>query len=331
MQTSQLGFPCSSPSIQRCCACKFLLVHSIFYLAGCGIGMIYMCWNVALGHYFKRHMVLAYGIASLGAGIGGLVLPPIVDALLTWLSWREVLGIVGCICLQTCVCGALLRPLDVTVSDVTETTISGGSEQREDVTETETGRSGVCSAKFNVHHKPSSTEIVEDLVCSAAFMFFCAAVLASGIGISAVYFHLSAFTITQGATRREAALYLTVIGSGSVVGRGLAGLAGNDPSVNVLTLYMGASGFLGLCTIFFPFLAAFYYARMLYAGLFGLYSGTNAALLGPITVELLGVEKLNVAFGMETFVCGAAFFSGPFFAGKNPQWSILLLMVRPST
>ena len=297
---------------------NFILFRIVFYLAGCGIGMVYMCRNVALGHYFKRHMVLAYGLASLGAGIGSLVLPSIVDALLTWLSWREVLGIVGCICLQDCVCGALLRPFDVTISGVTETTISGGSESREDVTETETGRSRVCSTKFNVHHKMASTEIVKGLIFNAAFMFFCASVLATGIGISAVYLHLSAFTITQGATRQEAALYLTVIGSGSMVGRGLAGLAGNDPSVDVLTLYMGASGFLGLCTIFFPSLAAFYYARMLYAGLFGLYSGTNAALLGPLTVELLGVEKLNVAFGMELFVCGIAYLSGPPFAGKNP-------------
>ena len=44
---------------------------------------------VAVNYWFEKHRAVAAGLASSGAGIGNLVLPPLLDFLINEFGWRN--------------------------------------------------------------------------------------------------------------------------------------------------------------------------------------------------------------------------------------------------
>ena len=51
-----------------------------------------------------------------GSGVGSFVFAPVVQVLLEKFDWKFTMSIVACIILQTCICGALLKPLNLNPS-----------------------------------------------------------------------------------------------------------------------------------------------------------------------------------------------------------------------
>jgi MFS transporter, MCT family, solute carrier family 16 (monocarboxylic acid transporters), member 14 len=73
----------------------------------------------------------------------------------------------------------------------------------------------------------------------------------------------------------------------------------------------------GLATIGAPFCTSFIGTHMVYAALFGFFSGGYVGLTSIIVVDLVGVDKLSIAFGVLLLFQGVAVAIGPPMAGKK--------------
>jgi len=58
-------------------------------LTGVGLGFLYLPSEVGVNYWFEKHRVIAAGLAGCGAGIGNLVLPPVLDFLIEEFGWRN--------------------------------------------------------------------------------------------------------------------------------------------------------------------------------------------------------------------------------------------------
>ncbi|XP_015726941.1 monocarboxylate transporter 14 isoform X2 [Coturnix japonica] len=90
-------------------------VHYLFLTfgvtAGIGSGMVYLPAVVMVGQYFQKRRALAQGLSTTGTGFGAFLMTALLKYLCKEFGWRNAMFIQGAICLNLCVCGALMRPL----------------------------------------------------------------------------------------------------------------------------------------------------------------------------------------------------------------------------
>ncbi|XP_021253065.1 monocarboxylate transporter 14 isoform X2 [Numida meleagris] len=90
-------------------------VHYLFLTfgvtAGIGSGMVYLPAVVMVGQYFQKRRALAQGLSTTGTGFGAFLMTALLKYLCREFGWRNAMFIQGAICLNLCVCGALMRPL----------------------------------------------------------------------------------------------------------------------------------------------------------------------------------------------------------------------------
>ena len=305
---------------------------------GVGHGLAYTPAIVVVGYYFDHYRTAASGLASVGAGAGMLVFPILIEFMVTHYTWRETLVITACIYMQIVVFGALMRPLD----------LSQLQKEAIEMERTVTGEfNGVGGAGSSLNGSParrvsptgshatvSSTRTIRCMhlprrriltfcafkqslkkLTQMKFLIFCWSIFTFGIGLSALYLHLSAFMMSKGASERESMLMLSITGVASIISRVITGIAGNDHSIDNLILYIGTFGITGIATLFCPVLGVTYTGRVAYAIVLGFYGSCFNVLLAPLTVELIGLQYLTTAFGIEMVVNGIAYLLGPPIAG----------------
>ncbi|XP_058521076.1 monocarboxylate transporter 14 isoform X1 [Ochotona princeps] len=90
-------------------------VYSLFVTfgvaAGLGSGMAYLPAVVTVGRYFEKRRALAQGLSTTGTGFGTFLMTALLKYLCSEYGWRNAMFIQGAVCLNLCVCGALMRPL----------------------------------------------------------------------------------------------------------------------------------------------------------------------------------------------------------------------------
>ena len=92
------------------------LMFTYGVLGGFGLGLVYLPSVVCCGYYFEKRRALATGIAVCGSGVGCFVFAPLTSLLLDWYGWQGTVLIFAGICLNFCVCGGLMRPLELVVT-----------------------------------------------------------------------------------------------------------------------------------------------------------------------------------------------------------------------
>lgn len=58
----------------------------------------------------------------------------------------------------------------------------------------------------------------------------------------------------------------------------------------------------------------------IFAAAVGLYTGGPNSIMTPISLQMVGMEYLSSAHGLERFFCGVGYFAGPPVAGERFQW-----------
>ncbi|XP_062987559.1 monocarboxylate transporter 14 [Elgaria multicarinata webbii] len=90
-------------------------VHYLFItfgvIAGVGSGMVYLPAVVMVGEYFQNRRAFAQGLSTTGTGFGAFLMTGLLKYLCIEFGWRNAMFIQGAICLNLCVCGALMRPI----------------------------------------------------------------------------------------------------------------------------------------------------------------------------------------------------------------------------
>ena len=90
-----------------------------FVTKGVGFGFMYLPSIVIVGYYFDKKRALATGIAVCGSGMGVFLFAPFASFLLENYGWRGGNQILAGILLNGIVCGAVFRPLVLTVTSST--------------------------------------------------------------------------------------------------------------------------------------------------------------------------------------------------------------------
>lgn len=96
--TGKLIRPCSDPI-------------SHLMVSGLGYGMCLLPGTVIVGRYFERHRSLANGLLFSGGGVGGMIVPLVLNYIIEQLGFRSALVILAGFALQTVVFASLYRPL----------------------------------------------------------------------------------------------------------------------------------------------------------------------------------------------------------------------------
>ena len=88
------------------------LNNSIINIKGVSTGCTYIASLIIIAEYFDKKRGIATGVCMAGSGVGSFVFPPLVGYLIQSNDWKFTMSICACIIFQSCVCGALLRPLN---------------------------------------------------------------------------------------------------------------------------------------------------------------------------------------------------------------------------
>lgn len=135
------------------------------------------------------------------------------------------------------------------------------------------------------------------------------------VGFFIPFIYISDRAKLLGCSPEQCAFILSCIGVANTLGRVFCGWASDNPRVNALVMNNLALTVGGVATILSPIIFNTYNTLIAYAAIFGFSVATFATLRSVITVELLGLEKLNSAFGLLLLFQGLAVTIGSPIAG----------------
>ncbi|KAJ8412038.1 hypothetical protein AAFF_G00143050 [Aldrovandia affinis] len=162
---------------------------------------------------------------------------------------------------------------------------------------------------------PRKTKLLDfSLLKNPFFCIYTWSVVFSQLAYFIPYFHLTARARNLGIDPMDASLIISVAGITETVAQLLSGLLADRnllPKIHYHKVYLILCG---LVNLLYP-LAKTYLLLMVYAVFFAIFCGGYMALLLPVLVDLVGVEKLNSSLGFSMFFVGLGCLTGPPLAG----------------
>jgi predicted MFS family arabinose efflux permease len=271
-------------------------VYAVFM----AVGMVLLgplAASTLLARWFQRRRGFAMGIAASGAALGGLVLPPILQALIDAFEWRPALRIfAGLLFLITIPAIMLLtidRPADRNLfPDGDRVTVSGATPRPE----------------------PARLQSAASALRNPNFWFITVVLGLIFAGSTALSANLVPLVIEKGITAERAALLLSILSMGSFVGK--MAFAGVGDRVDLrLTLGIG----LVLQTLgLFGFLRAGDYPFLVAASfVFGLAIGSALPIWGFAVARTFGAANIGRVMGLMTTVVTGFNLSAPLLFGLS--------------
>ncbi|ORE19132.1 MFS general substrate transporter [Rhizopus microsporus] len=279
-------------------------------LFGIGASCIYMAIMGVAPQWFNKRRGLALGLVASGSGIGGLVIPLIMNAINNSLGSGWTYRILGFICLFC---------------------------------------DGMACILVRERNPPSTTrkrfsQIVQfSVLKNPDYVLFA---IGSNIGLFGYfipYFFLPSYATYVGLTETQGSALVTVSAAGNFVGRVAIGfLADRIGKINsnlIFVIITSLSSFL-IWTF-----ANSYGSLMAFSVVFGLTSGAYFAQISPITASILGMKQLssglslllltnvipvfgpNIASAIETGVSSTPFFSYKMFTGVAYLLSAVFILI----
>ncbi|XP_035206034.1 monocarboxylate transporter 1-like [Stegodyphus dumicola] len=189
------------------------------------------------------------------------------------------------------------------------------------------------SSELKIVSSPEPTEIPEEekicpkeitniilemvdisLMKDYTFLIFAVGNFLISFGIYAPLVYMTSRAKQLGITMKKASLLLATIGFSSTIGRIIFCCLADITTVKSLYIYIACLFFNGISTMFCP-LASQYYQLAIYCVVFGLTTGSCVSLTSIILVDLLGMSKLNNAYGLILLIVGIATSVGTPFTG----------------
>ncbi|XP_014661880.1 PREDICTED: monocarboxylate transporter 13-like isoform X2 [Priapulus caudatus] len=249
-------------------------------ITGTGYGLAITPGYAILAAYFNKWRPLAFSVSTLGAGIGSLTIPPLIQHLVDAYSWRGTMLILGGISLNLCAFGALMKPVRW------------------------------------ITRKPPSTWYLLKANCDLnmfrnwVFILFGVNQLLWNFGVSIVLVLLPEYIVSEGMSRAQAANILSVWGISNCLGRPLAGLlvqTGLLRALGVFNLATLASGVFAAVIGIYN-LQHIHYVIILCGH--GVFFGAQLSNIATMSVELFGVDNLLHMMGWCMLFQGAGFLIG---------------------
>ncbi|NXA39598.1 MOT5 protein, partial [Eudromia elegans] len=319
----------------RATSVPFLCV-SMGLLAGMGFSCLYQAAAVMMAKRCRKRLALSSAIARSGMGLTFL-LAPLTQLLIDFYGWQGTLLILGGVMLNLVPSSLLLRPagsrappaqpgesrqdseLRASPSDEAATretqlqnppgvpTTGGLKDVKEGAAD---GRRG-CELGAGTGKAPwVDFSPLKDPV----FFIFTWSFLFSQLAYFVPTFHLVARARSLGISSMDASYLVSVAGITETLSQLLSGWIADRNWTKkyhyhaTYLLLCGVTNLLGPLATTFPLLMA-------YAVAFAIFCGGFLALVLPVLVDLVGVEKLHSYLGFSAFFAGIAAIGGPPLTG----------------
>ncbi|KAM4635935.1 monocarboxylate transporter 12 isoform 1-T2 [Discoglossus pictus] len=285
-------------------------------LTGLGFALCYSPAIAMVGKYFEKRKALAYGIAMSGSGIGTFILAPVVQLLIEQYSWRGALLILGGFVANLCVCGALMRPINL-MEDFTHYPLKQDQMHKEP--NKNTGLSSSCSPlSQDCTHKSLcyGSQKEYSFIMKPDFIILAISFLFLAYGCSPLFVYLVPYALNVGVSHQEAAFLMSILGVIDIVGNITFGWLTDRRALKKhrYVCYLTAVGMDGLCCLFLPLLRSFP-LLVPFSVTFGYFDGAYVALIPVVTGDVVGTSSLSSALGLVFFLHAVPYLVSPPIAG----------------
>lgn len=237
--------------------------------AGISFGFVFLPAIGVLSHHFRRHLGLAIGIVTSGAGCGGLVFPFILNKLIVEVGFAAATRAAATLCTFMMVLACLLM----------RTRFSSPS------------KSSIIAADDPNFSRPTIKQLIQD----TRYMLAIAGMFTTITGIYCLTFYFQLYTVVHGIDQNLAFYVITIFNSGSIIGRIIPNFLSNIwGPLNIILVSNLCCAILVFATLFATNAAGIVTIAVLY----GIFSGAFVSLISPLTASLAnGITEIGIRLG----------------------------------
>lgn len=266
----------------------------LFYgvLGGSGMSAADVPMVATVARWFVKRRGMMTGITKVGGGVGIMVVPLLVNWLISSYGWRSAYTVIGIVTLVGIVLMALLFKRDP----------SQIGELPDGATEVEATESNINPRQFSV----------KEAMATRQFWTFSAAWFSFMFCMQAVMLHIVPHVTDIGISAAIAATVVSVIGGFSILGR--LSLPSLSDSLGTKVAYMIVFSLLAISLVWLPF-AREAWMFYLFAAFYGIAHGASFGLFAPMVAGLFGLQSLGIILGMVLFAGTFGSLISPLLAG----------------
>jgi MFS family permease len=263
---------------------SLLHFYFTFFVIGLvGNGTAYIGYSRAISTWFNRRRGFALSIMLAGTGLGAMLLPVLVQAVITHLGWRTAYLTLGLL--------AFTVGFPLTAIFVRERPVA----QQDQAVSTAHGES------------------VARALATPAFWILAATVCLYAFSVNGTMAHLSALLTDRGVSAAGAAWSVSIIGATGLIGRLLTGLFLDrffGPRVSQVMLLMTVLGIVLLSV------ANSLTSGLIAAALIGFSMGSEGDITPYLLGRYFGLKRFSTLYALTwtTYAIGAA--TGPVLVGR---------------
>ncbi|CAC5421057.1 SLC16A12 [Mytilus coruscus] len=236
-----------------------------------------------------------------GAGIGTFITGPLVQYLIMEYGLQGTFLFLAGLGGNNIVMGALMFPSDLEHKHKRESKLNHSKD---------TTPKRKCCINYDLQNI-----LHIDIFLDKTFMCCCVQYCLWSMAFSILMLHLINYAIIQGTTNEAAAFLMIYVGIASAIGRLISGFSVGYNGLDPVLLNFGCNGILALATALFPLYSDKYSGQVIFAVIFGLYSGGLSTMISPLCIDLLGAKKVASGVGTLFFIGGVGYLAGPPVAG----------------
>ncbi|NXG47352.1 MOT6 protein, partial [Psilopogon haemacephalus] len=292
-------------------------------ITGLGSCFSFQAGVTVLGYYFVRWRTLANAMASTGVSLGFTLWPLLSQYLLDEMGWRNTFLIFGGILLNCCVCGAIMRPVQLAPEPAAEPPEPGREAERSAAAALlpngassphpepqPPSRSAACSRALQKY-------LAFDIFCqNKGYQIYTIGVAWMMMGFALPHVYLVPYAIQNGVEERKAALLISIIGLINIFIRPFTGLLSGHRVFTGRRVYLfslaallyGLSNFICVSSAEFSVLIA--YCIILSLAMSGI-----GALTFQVLMDVVEMERFSSALGLFTIVESITLLIGPPLTG----------------
>ncbi|NXY76863.1 MOT6 protein, partial [Glareola pratincola] len=292
-------------------------------ITGLGSCFSFQAGVTVLGYYFVRWRTLANAMASTGVSLGFTLWPLLSQYLLDEMGWRNTFLIFGGILLNCCVCGAIMRPVQLTPESPLESPPKPAEEpgRRAEGAQLSNG----IHPHPELHQQTRRTACFQVLQKYLAFDIFCQnkgyQIYTIGVtwmmmGFALPHVYLVPYAIQNGVEERKAALLISVIGLINIFIRPFTGLLSGHRVFTGRRIYLFSLAAL-LCGLsnFICVISAEFRVLIIYCVILSIAMSGIGALTFQVLMDVVEMDRFSSALGLFTILESITLLIGPPLTG----------------
>lgn len=258
---------------------------------GLGAALTYTPTLAILGHYFKRYLGIVSGFVTSGSSIFTIILPGVLNYLLTHYGLSGTLGVLGAATFFIIICALIYKPLQ--------------SLPPPPPVKRKPGESSVTLCIKSLVHVDNWKR--------KKYVIWALSIPIALIGYFVPYVHMGKL-VEDTFPDSNKNLPIMCIGITSGLGRLLFGYIADLKGVNRILLQQISFFIIGLLTMAIPLTKSYILLLIISLGV-GLVDGCFITLLGPIAFDICGPRGATQAIGFLLGLCSIPLTIGPPIAG----------------